>query len=453
MAQVVFVNPPLTLEERFGRFAKAGNVMPPLGLCYLAAYTRSKGYKTEILDAPAEAMSYVDAASFILAKKPELVGLTATTLSINNADKLAVILKEKDKDIKIVIGGPHVSAVHEDTLRKLPVFDFGVIGEGEETVVELLEALAGKREAAEVNGLAYRDGQSIRINPPRAPIENLDALPLPAWDMLQDYPNPYKPLEVSFSRKEGQGSLITSRGCPFPCGYCPKSVFGKKVRNHSVNYVMDMIRTQYDNFKVRDIEIYDDTLTMQRERMEELCKALIKENLDLIWSANARIDQVDEEILELMKKSGCWKIAFGVESGDYRVLEKMNKRIDLEKAKKILRIADKMGFVNRGYFIIGYPTETTESIFNTIRYAKESSFHMVQFNAFTPLPGSPVFEGIEKYGEFDNDWGKMNFVNTIFVPSGLDKKKLDKLINRAYMEFYLRPWIVLCYIKRIRTIG
>ncbi len=451
MAHLVFVNPPLTLEERFGRFAKAGNVMPPLGLCYLAAYTRAKGYKTEIVDAPAEGLGCAAAADRILAKRPELVGITATTLSINNAAALAAVLKEKNRNIRTVIGGPHVSAVPEETLRKLTAFDFAVIGEGEETVAELLEVLAGKRDAAGVSGLAYRDGEAIRINPPRAPIENLDALPMPAWDMLPDYPNPYKPLEVAFSQKEGQGSLITSRGCPFLCRYCPKNVFGKKVRNHSVSYVMDMIRLQYTRFKVRDIEIYDDTLTMQKERIVELCNALIKEKLDLIWSANARVDQVDEEMLALMKKSGCWKIAFGVESGDVRVLEKMGKRIDLEKAKKIFRAADEMGFVNRGYFIIGYPTETVDSILNTIRYAKESSFHMVQFNAFTPLPGSPVFEGIAEYGAFDNDWSKMNFVNTVFVPRGLDKATLDNLINRAYREFYLRPGIALRYLKRIKT--
>lgn len=446
---IIFINPPLTLKERFGKFAPAGNVMPPLGLCYLAGMCRGKGLKTEIIDAPAEALDVSQVRDRVLSKKPLFVGITATTLSVFNASKVADAIKESDPRIKTVIGGPHLSSVPERTLSRFTNFDYGVIGEGEQTVIELVDVVKKREDISRVKGLIYRNNSTLEKTDRRDNIAELDDMPMPAWDLLPNYPHPYKPLEVAMSNRL-QGSIITSRGCYYDCSYCPKSVFGRGVRAHKIGRVMEMIREQYYKYHVRDLEIYDDVLILTRERIKQLCRLLIAERLDLVWSCNSTISAVDKETLKLMKKAGCWKIAFGIESGDQDILKLMNKHLNLDNAKDVLLHSKKAGIVNRGYFIIGFPTETKESIRKTIDFAKKASLDMVQFNSFTPLPGAAIYENINQYGEFDDSWDKMNFVNSVFIPKGFDKKTLDKLIQGAYKEFYLRPKIFFSFFRRIK---
>lgn len=448
---IIFVNPPLTLKERFGKFAPAGNVMPPLGLCYLAAACRAKGLKTEIIDAPAEGLSVLETKERILKEHPHFVGITATTLSILNASMLAESIKNEVSDIVTVIGGPHVSSVPEMTLAKYPEFDFGVIGEGEGTILELISALRCNNNIENVNGIIYRNKNGFHQTARRDNIKELDSLPMPAWDLLPNYPYSYKPLKVVMSDRL-QGSIITSRGCPYNCSYCPKSIFGRVVRNHSVERVIEMIQEQYNKYHVRDLEIYDDILVLSQGRIRQMCENLIAQKLDLVWSCNSTIGSVDRETLKLMKKAGCWKIAFGIESGDERILKFMNKHLDLDKAREVLRVSKEAGFVNRGYFIIGFPTETKESIRKTIDFAKEADLDIVQFNSFTPLPGSPIYDTIGQYGKFDGAWDRMNFVNSVFVPDGFDKSDLERIAQNAYKEFYLRPKIIFSFLKRAKNI-
>lgn len=447
---IIFVNPPLTLKERFGKFAPAGNVMPPLGLCYLAAMCREKGLKTGIVDAPAEGLDELQTRGRILNENPRFVGITATTLSILNAYRVAESIKNQARDIITVIGGPHISSVPESTLNKYPSFDFGVIGEGEETIIDLINSLKSNCSVESVKGIIYRNKNGFHRTPGRENIKELDSLPLPAWDLLPNYPYSYKPLEVAMSNRL-QGSIITSRGCPYDCSYCPKSVFGRFVRKHSIGRVMEMIREQYHKYNVRDLEIYDDVLILSRDRIVEFCRQLIAEKLDLVWSCNSTIGAVDKETLALMKKAGCWKIAFGIESGDPKILKLMNKHLDLDKARQVLRASKEAGIVNRGYFIIGFPTETRESIKKTVDFARRADLDIVQFNSFTPLPGSPVYDTIGQYGKFEDNWDRMNFVNPVFIPEGFDQKGLEKAIQDSYKKFYLRPKIILSFLRRIKS--
>jgi len=448
---IVFVNPPLTLKERFGKFAVAGNIMPPLGLCYLAAACRAHGLKTEIIDAPAERLDTTKVKERILQTRPRFVGLTATTLSILNASEVAEAIKREAGDILTVIGGPHLSSVPERTMERYPFLDFGVIGEGESTIIELIDSIQGSRNIEGVNGIIYHSPGGLRRTEIREKIKDLDVLPLPAWDMLPNYPHTYKPLEIAMSDRL-QGSIITSRGCPYECSYCPKSVFGRVVRYHSIDRSMEMILNQYHQYHVRDLEIYDDTLILSQERIRQLCRRLIAEKLDLTWSCNSTIGSVNRATLELMKEAGCWKIGFGIESANPEILKLMNEQLNLHKAREVLRTSREAGLVNRGYFIIGFPTETKESIRNTVNFAKEADLDIVQFNSFTPLPGSAVCDDINRYGTFDDDWDKMNFINSVFIPNGFDREGLKKAIDRAYREFYLRPRIVISFLKRIKNV-
>lgn len=449
---IIFVNPPLTLKERFGKFAPAGNIMPPLGLCYLAAACREKGLEVEIIDAPAEELDVTEVKERVLNKKPRFVGVTATTLSILSASKVADAIKQGDASIITVIGGPHLSAVPEKTLKRYQNFDFGVIGEGELTIIDLIDSIKSDNDVKDVNGIIYRNGSDLYRTAKRETIEKLDDLPIPAWDLLPNYPYLYKPLKIAMSDRL-QGSIITSRGCPYSCSYCPKDVFGKRVRNHSVNRVMEMILEQYHRYGVRDLEIYDDILVLSQDRIREICNCLITEKLDLVWSCNSTIGSVNRETLGLMKKAGCWKIAFGIESGDSRILKLMNKNLDLDKAKTVLKMSKKAGFINRGYFIIGFPAETEESIERTINFAKDTDLDIVQFNSFTPLPGSPVYETVNQYGQFDDNWNNMNFVNSVFIPHGFSKETLEQFIKRAYKSVYLQPKMFVSFLKQVKNIS
>ena len=449
---IIFVSPPLTLKERFGKFAPAGNVMPPLGLCYLAAACRERGLSSAIIDAPAEGLGLLETKERILKKKPLFVGFTATTLSIANAARVAEAVKKDAPDIVTIVGGPHLSSVPESTLMKYREFDFGVIGEGEETVIDLINNLKSSGSIEKVNGIIYHGKSGCIRTPGRENIKDLDTFPMPAWDLLPNYPYSYKPLEVAMSDRL-QGSIITSRGCPYDCSYCPKSVFGRVIRSHSIDRVMSMLLEQYHKFKVRDLEIYDDILILSQDRITEFCNRLINEKLDLIWSCNSTIGSVNKETLKLMKRAGCWKIAFGIESGDVNILKLMNKHLNLDKAREVLKISKKAGFVNRGYFIIGFPTESRESIRKTIDFAKEVDLDIVQFNSFTPLPGSPLYDTIGQYGTFEDSWDKMNFVNAVFIPKGFERKELELIIQNAYKEFYLRPKILFSFLFRVKSLS
>jgi len=448
---IVFVNPPLTLKERFGKFAAAGNVMPPLGLCYLAAACRAHGLKTEIIDAPAEGLDTEKVKERILQRHPRFLGLTATTLSILNASSVAAAVKLEAGDILTVVGGPHLSAVPEITLERYPSFDFGVIGEGEQTIIELIDSVQNKRHIKDVNGIIYRNAGGLYKTGIRENIKDLDTLPMPAWDMLPNYPHTYKPLEIAMSDRL-QGSIITSRGCPYECSYCSRNVFGSSLRYHSIDRSIEMILNQYHQYHVRDIEIYDDTLILSQKRIRQFCTRLIAEKLDLVWSCNSTIGAVNRETLELMKEAGCWKIGFGIESANPEILKLMNKHLNLNKAREVLRASREAGIVNRGYFIIDFPTETKESIRKTVNFAKEADLDIVQFNSFTPLPGSAVCNDITRYGTFDDDWDKMNFLNSVFIPHGFDEEGLKQSIDRAYREFYLRPRIAIAFLKRIKNV-
>lgn len=448
---IVFINPPLTLKERFGKFAPAGNIMPPLGLCYLAAVCRAQGFCTSIIDAPAEGLDTAQVKERILQMRPRFVGVTATTLSIMNAAGLASAVKKEAADILTVIGGPHLSSVPEQTMERYSSFDFGVIGEGESTIIELIDSIQGRRNIEDVKGIIYQSPDGLRKTTARKNITDLDKLPMPAWDMLPNYPHVYKPLEIALSNRL-QGSIITSRGCPYECSYCSRSVFGRVVRYHSIDRSMEMILHQYHQYHVRDLEIYDDTLILSQERIRQLCRRLIAEKLDLIWSCNSTIGSVNRETLKLMKEAGCWKIGFGIESANPDILKMMNKHLNLDQAREVLRASREAGLVNRGYFIIGFPTETRDTIKRTINFAKEAALDIVQFNSFTPLPGSPVCDGIGRYGTFDDRWDKMNFIHSVFIPNGFDRQGLERAIELAYREFYLRPRTAVFFLKRIKNL-
>ncbi len=449
MSTIIFANSPLTLEERYGTLAGAGNTLPSMGLLYLASVVRKNGYKTGVVEASSLGLNYENALKEILSFSPDYVGITATTVSIFHAAKLAGKIKEKNKNIKVIIGGPHLTAVPKETMEMFPVFDYAVIGEGEETIVELLKYLDNGDNTDDVKGIAYRYHQngSVGINERRKLIDDLDTIPFPAWDILFDFPKGYHPVAIR-CRKYPAAHLLTSRGCPHRCIFCDTSVFSRKYRAFSSGYILEMIKILYNKYGIREILFEDDVFVIFKKRLIEICEGLLKENLKISWSCLGRVHAVKPDILKLMKMAGCWQIGYGIESGDRKILDFAKKAITLEQVEEAVRWTKEAGIHTKGFFILGFPLETEESIMNTINFSKKIMLDDISVNLMTPFPGSEIYNIADKYGKFDKDWSKMNMLRSVFIPNGLSEDKLNYYSKMMLKEFYLRTRIIGNYLLR-----
>lgn len=444
---IVFVNPPLSLEERYGAIAAGGRNAPPLGLCSLASVVRKKGYRVNIVDAPVLNYGYLETIKEIIKMAPKYVGITASTLAIDRAGKLATRLKKVKKDLVIIIGGPHVTALPKETLLKYPSFDFAVIGEGEETLVELLSTLENNQELNFVQGLAFRQKKKIIFTKKRPFIRNLNALPIPAWDLLPSLGRYYRSSPQSFDRLPST-SLVTSRGCPNRCTFCDRSVFGNYLRSYSPDYVLKMLKILAHQYGIKHILFDDDTFTILKPRLKRICQLMIKEKLDLTWTCLARVDSVDKPILSLMKKAGCWQILYGLESGNQKILNKLQKGITIEQTKKALEITHGVGIRTKGFFILGTPFETKETAQQTIDFIKKVALDDFHMTYFTPFPGTEIYKKEIKNKKFyQNRWSEMNEWTPIFIPKGWGNGELVDFSKRAFREFYFRSKIVISYLK------
>jgi len=448
MTDIIFINPPLTLEERYGKLSSGGSLLAPLGLATLGAITRNKGFKTEIIDSAALGLSYEKTVDQIMQRAPKYVGITATTIAIHNAAKLAQELKKKRQDIFIIIGGPHISSIPEDTLNRFPQFDAGVIGEGDITIIEMLKALQENRDLKKVKGIIIRTNGRIERTSPRELFFDLDNLPLPAWDLLPSLAQYYRPAANSFYQLPSSG-VVTSRGCPGKCIFCDRTVSGDRLRMHSAAYLMKMIKHLHFNYGIRDIIFHDDNFIAFRKRLYELCEMLKQEKLKLTWSCTARVDMVNPQLLRTMKQSGCWQIAYGIESGSQEILDFLKKGITLEQIKDALRFTREAGIMNRGYFMIGVPTETVQTIRKTIDFLLELELDDFHMSMFSPHPGTEISKSINEYGIVDNDWRKFGGWHPVFIPKDISKEELVYYHKLAFRKFYFRPRIIYQYLSSI----
>lgn len=448
MASIVLINPPLSLEERYGRLSEAGSTLPSIGLLGLASVVRKAGHKVKIVEAASSNISYEESLQQILAFKPDIVGFTAVTSSIYKAANLSQMIKKNRPETKIIIGGPHITAVPEETMSRFPQFDVAAIGEGENTLKELAGSLENNGRLKDIPGILFREnGQYVKTEP-RPLIKNLDELPFPAWDLIDNFPLGYKPAAFKCKRLPA-AYIISARGCPHHCIFCDTSVFSRQYRAFSAEYIVEMIKVLKTDFRVREIIFEDDIFTIFKKRLILLCETLIKNKINISWSCNGRVDAVKPEILKLMKKAGCWQIAYGIESGDPKILEFSRKRIKIEQIRQALEWTHKAGILTKGFFILGFPLETEETIKKTIAFAKSNYLDDVSVSQMTPFPGSEMYRIGEKYGSINKNWEKMNLLEVVFVPHGLTKEKLDMYQRKFLREFYLRPGIITTYIIRL----
>lgn len=451
---IIFINPPLTAKDKFGALSVVGSSCPPMNLLNLAAMTRKHGFETKIIDCEILPGNLNEQIDYILSFNPKYVGVTASTLQIYAAASLAELIKKKRAEVVCVIGGNHMSALPEDTMKRFPYFDFGVIGEGDTTIVELLNALERAEDVSNVKGISYRTDLGLKITPLRPLIENLDELPFPAWDLLDNI-GAYLPAAQRISAKLS-AYIITARGCPFPCSFCSRSVLGRRYRVYSMEYLKNMIQFSRTIYDFDNLTVFDENLTVSKNRLKEFC--LLMQEMKLTWSCDARVDLVDRETLRLMADSGCWLILYGIESGSDKVLEVIKKNTTVEQNRNAVRMTREAGIKSSGFLMIGNPGETHDTLSETIELAGAVGLDFITPFFFTPLPGSEIYNNWEKYGEFENDWKKLNTFVPLFIPHGLTKNDLLLAYKKMLVKFYLKPSFILSqlllswrpvYIKRL----
>lgn len=440
--RLALVSAPISMEARYGQFAGAGSTEPSFGLLCLAAVARQAGAAVRIVEASARGLDPESTLKEITDFDPDCVGFTATTSEIVPVAGLASLLKVVSPGTLTLIGGCHVTALPAETLLEFPSFDMAVLGEGEETLREILGRLdGGGRNLEGIAGTATRDGAEIRRQPTRSLMANLDLLPLPAWDLLEGFPGLFKP-SPSRIRRWPCASIVLTRGCPNQCVFCDRSVFGSHCRAYGPGYAVRLVRDLYERHGVCELLIEDDTFVIVKDRVREFCERLIAEKLDISWSCLGRADRVDPDLLKLMRRAGCWHLSYGIESGDPDILKAMRKRLDLDQIRQAVRWSREAGLRTKGFFIVGFPGETLESLERTRRFACSLPLDDITVMQMTPFPGSELYTTAEQSGTFSRDWRQMNVVTTVFVPHGLTREDLETARSRLLRDFYGRPGVL-----------
>ncbi len=422
------------------------NLMPPLGLLSIAAVLEQNGIDVEVIDCygmPSTPEVLVDK---ILSRNPDVVGFSCTTSSFLEGNHIAELLKARNSEIITVFGGAHACTIGAPLLDSFQAIDYLVIGEGEMTMLELVQS--GFNSVENIAGVACRiNGISI-FTGPRTLIKNLDDLPFPAYHLLPQFPQRYNLPLFSYPTAPNT-SIISSRGCPYSCSYCDRSVFSSGFRFNSPEYIIEHIAMLNRDYGIRHVFFYDDLFTFDRKRVARFCELKEQKKLNVTYNCIARLEHVDEELLALLKKSGCWQVNFGIESGDPEVLKKHRKFFGLDEVGKKLKMVRDAGMRVKGLFMIGLPGEDEAAIRMTIDYALSLPLEEINVTKFTPFPGAPVYKTIRDFGEFDEKWPLMNCLNFVFIPHGMTKEKLENLYDEFISRFYRRTRIHWGYTRMI----
>lgn len=450
MCNIVLVYPPVSMSGKYKKVSTGHEVAPQPLIC-LAGVLRQNNFKCSLIDANALSLSIDETVNQILAFSPKYVGITSPTMLISTAGGMAKKIKENNPDIITIVGGPHITAVPKETMVLYPDIDIGVLGEGEITIVELLNAIENKISLEYIKGIIYRKNGNLKITSARPFIKDIDILPFPAWDLLPDILKHYQQSAVKIDRLP-HISIVSSRGCPFRCIFCARNVFGNTMRTHSADYIIKMIKYLIKEYKIKSISFEDENFVIYKKRLIEFCDRIIDEKIDITWNCASNVSAVDPQILSLMKKAGCWQINYGIESGSQRILDFIKKSTKLENIERALRMTRDVGIITKGYFIIGHPTETRESIQETINFIKRIDLDVFQMSFMVPLPGAELYTIANQYGEFKNEWDNMNIWTPLFIPTGFTKEELERESKRVYRAFYFRWRPIFTYLKRtVRT--
>lgn len=476
---IMLVNPPtpdgalwIRTQHRVGRRTRENMVWPQVSLAQMAALLHPT-YTVKVVDANAERMGWPEFTKLIEKYQPRYYLTQVTAPTVEN-DMYGCFLA-KARGAKTIAFGTHVTPIPRESLRPYPALDFVLVGEPDLTIRDLLDHLEGKIDQrpqeiqklfeAEmgyepaingdgsvdmhgIRGLAWRNGDEIVVNMSRPFIQSLDNMPIPMHELLplQKYRMPLIKGPFTF--------IVTSRGCPAGCTYCIKHVsYQYTARIRSPELIMEEL-WQLKKLGINNIHMYADLFTVNRDQVIELCQRMIDEQINIKWMCNSRVDFVDEEMLALMGKAGCWLISWGIESGNEQILKHAHKGAYPDKAERALKWAKKAGIMNWGYFIIGLPGETEETIRQTIDFAKRLPLDIALFHVAAPYPGTPFFFEVVENGWFrpGTRWEQVDMdKGTVLDYPNLPAERLLYWQKRAFREWAFRPGPMLTYLKMLLT--
>ena len=426
-----------------------GFISPPLNLMYLGGALEEANFNVGIIDDDLEQLGYAKLSRIISKLSPQVVGLTATTSTIENALEYVKLVKENLPDSLTVIGGPHTTFMPAETLKSSKELDAVVIGEGERTMVDMVKNLIDNNNALRnVKGIAFKENDNIRINPPQELIRDLDSIPYPARHLI--------PFESYSTTKDKSSDMITSRGCVFSCKYCSSSrIMGKKFRTRSPENVVDEIEHLIEKYKLEKIAFMDDTFMLNKRRANAIADEINSRDLDIGFVASSRVDMVDKNLLEHLKNAGLNTLYYGVESGSQRILDLMKKGITLKQAETAVRTAKDMGIEVLTSFILGFPGETRQEMDKTIDFSIKLNADYSQYSILTPFPGTPVYYDLKKKKLIDTEnWKKYTVMKSVikYEDLGLTKKLVENKLAQAYLKFYSRPKYLLKHRHMVKVI-
>ncbi|MFA5323589.1 MAG: radical SAM protein [Smithella sp.] len=427
---------------------------PDLGLGYLAGALQRENHQVEILDCVNLRMTFKKFENYMADTDVDVIGFRVFSTDLFSVKKSLQIVRKKRPDIKIILGGAHPSAFPEQTMQYFEEADFAIRGEAEQGLVDLIKYFSHpdtiKRE--EIPGLIWRKDSGIKCN---APVfnENLDSLGSPDWNLI----NPlHYPFQTSYLTKSKiVAPLIMTRGCPYHCTFCScRSVTGHKIRAHSVSYMIREIKFLQSNFGIREFCFIDDNFLALKKITAELCEQIIKQKIDIKWSCfGIRLDLVDEAILSLMEKSGCYLLTVGIESGSQRILDHMKKNLTIDLIEEKIKLINTRTRIKViGNFILGYPAEKEGDIRKTIKLAKKLPLYGANFFPFHPTPGTEIFAELSAKKELKEiHWEIMGQDRKPYIPGSISSKKFTWLFFLAFITFYLRPKVILNVLLATRS--
>ncbi|HYO28059.1 MAG TPA: radical SAM protein [Azonexus sp.] len=418
-------------------FSVLANRMPPIGIMQLASWLEKFGHCVQLHDClgPYAPSGIAANAEIVLATDPEMVGFSATTSGFMDAFEIAAYIRERRPEIKIVFGNVHVSSLGAPILEHFPEIDYLVIGEGEGAMLDLADG----KPLHEVGNLIWRNEQGkIVVNPRRDRIVDLDELPFPAYEKLAGFPHAYHLPLFAYEKRYG-ATMITSRGCPYTCSFCDRTVFERLYKTNSAQYTYDHMKYLRDNFGVYHINMYDDLFTAKKQRVMDLCQLLIDQPLGVQWNCAIRTGHTSDEMLAQLKKAGVLMVSMGVESADPGMMERHKAGVTLDAVRDTVRQIHAAGLRAKGLFIFGMPGETPETVKTTSDFILSLELDEMNMTKFSPLHGAPIWDECvsDVSGEMVEDWRLMNCLNFVFLPHGFkSREEMDALYNWHVKRFY-----------------
>jgi len=436
-------------------------IIPPLGIAYLAAEATKAGFNVDLLDAFGERLNWEQFEKRVKLRTYDVIGFSGMTPVFDTVKRAIKICRSLAPTL--ILGGPHATAFKENVFADIPELDFIFIGEGERSFVEFLSRKQRNLPLLKIPGVIQSQRESnpapakgldetlkeARIADGLIPailIEDLDSIAFPLREKL-----PWQKYRYPLDEGQRVTTIISSRGCPYPCIFCDKGVFGSHWRGRSAQNVLQEIDEVVTIFQVDSIIFYDDLFTLDKNRLKSICDGLIERQYKLSWKAEGRVNLVETETLQLMKKAGCDTIAYGVESANQQGLDFLRKKTTPTKALKAFYKTRKAGIKTMGYFILGIPVETYEDAQKTIQFAIDLRADYAQFSILSPLPGTVLYQQAK-----ENKWyaevNAQNFFDKdqqrpVILSENWSEEKLARIIKEAHRKFYFRPRYILKNLK------